>query len=106
VFLILSKECVVSVSHLRAAVAAGDDETLIRYVRLHVGDGDESAGRREVDKAWVQALVVLLDIPDVNRGFVLDTLRTQDRATLAHLFFSLHFHLVQQSGEWIHDGDL
>jgi hypothetical protein len=37
---------------------------------------------------------------------VLETLRTRDRATLSHLFFSLHFHLVRESGEWIHDGDL
>lgn len=95
-----------SLTHLRAAATARDDETLIRYVRLHVGDGDEAAGRREIDKAWVEALSVLLDMPDVDRAFVLDTLRNQDRATLAHLFFSLHFHLVQQSGEWIHDGDL
>jgi hypothetical protein len=94
-----------SLSHLRAAVTAGDDETLIRYVRLHVGDGDEAAGRREIDKAWIEALTVLLDMPVVDRAFVLDTLG-RDRATLAHLFFSLHFHLVQESGEWIHDGDL
>jgi hypothetical protein len=96
----------VSLSHLRTAVAAGDTETLIRYVRLHVGDGDEAAGRREIDKAWVQALIPLLDLPAVDREFVLETLRTKDRATLAHLFFSLHFQLVQESGEWIHDGDL
>ena len=95
-----------SLAHLRAAVKAGDDEALIRYVRLHVGDGDEAAGRREIDKAWRQALVVLLDMPDVDRVFVSETLRTRDPATLAHLFFSLHFHLVHQSGEWIHDGDL
>ena len=95
-----------SLSHLRAALAAGDQQALIRYVRLHVGDGDETAGRKEIDKAWVQALTVLLDMPDVERAFVLDTVRTRDRATLAHLFFTLHFHLVQQSGEWIHDGDL
>ncbi len=95
-----------SLSHLRAAVAAGDDETLIRYVRLHVGDGDEAVGRREIDKAWIQALTVLLEMPDVDRNFVLETLRTCDRATLAHLFFSLHFHLVRESGKWIHDGDL
>ena len=75
---------------MNAAAASGDTEALIRYVRLHVGDGDEAAGRREIDKAWVQY----------------DTLRTRDRATLAHLFFSLHFHLVRESGEWIHDGDL
>jgi hypothetical protein len=96
----------VSLSHLRTAVEAGDTETLIRYVRLHVGDGDEAAGRREIDKAWVQALIPLLDLPAVDREFVLETLRTKDRATLAHLFFSLHFHLVHESGEWIHDGDL
>jgi hypothetical protein len=54
----------------------------------------------------VQALLPLLDVPDVDLQFVLDTLQTQDRATLAHLFFSLHFHLVKQSGDWIHDGDL
>jgi hypothetical protein len=96
----------VSLSHLKTAVEAGDTEALIRYVRLHVGDGDEAAGRREIDKAWVQALIPLLDLPAVDRQFVLETLRTKDRATLAHLFFSLHFHLVHESGEWIHDGDL
>jgi len=95
-----------SLSYLRAAATAGDDEALIRYVRLHVGDGDEAVGRSEIDKAWVQALTVLLDMPDIDRAFVQHVLGTRDRATLAHLFFSLHFHLVQQSGEWIHDGDL
>ena len=95
-----------SLKYLNAAAASGDTEALIRYVRLHVGDGDEAAGRREIDKAWVQALLPLLDLPEVDREFVLHTLRTRDRATLAHLFFSLHFHLVRESGEWIHDGDL
>ena len=95
-----------SLEHLNSAAASGDKDTLIRYVRLHVGDGDEAAGRREIDKAWVQALLPLLELPEVDREFVLDTLRTRDRATLAHLFFSLHFHLVRESGEWIHDGDL
>ena len=95
-----------SLEYLNAVAASGDTGALIRYVRLHVGDGDEAAGRREIDKAWVQALLPLLDLPEVDREFVLDTLRTRDRATLAHLFFSLHFHLVRESGEWIHDGDL
>lgn len=95
-----------SLEYLNTAAASGDTEALIRYVRLHVGDGDEAAGRCEIDKAWVQALLPLLDLPEVDREFVLDTLRTRDRATLAHLFFSLHFHLVRESGEWIHDGDL
>ena len=96
----------VSLEYLKAAAARGDTEALIRYVRLHVGDGDEAAGRREIDKAWVQALLPLLDLPEVDREFVLETLRMRDRATLAHLFFSLHFHLVRESGDWIHDGDL
>jgi len=95
-----------SLAYLKAAAVEGDTGTLIRYARLHVGDGDEEAGRREIDKAWVQALLPLLDLPETDREFVLDTLRTKDRATLAHLFFSLHFHLVKESGEWIHDGDL
>ena len=96
----------VSLPHLKAALAAGDTETLIRYVRLHVGDGDEAAGRTEIDKAWVQALTVLMDMPHVDREFVHETLQTRDAATLAHLFFSLHFTLVRMTGEWIHDGDL
>jgi hypothetical protein len=96
----------VSLPHLKAALAAGDGEMLIRYVRLHVGDGNEDAGRQEIDKAWVQALTVLMDMPEVDQQFVHDTLQTKDPATLAHLFFSLHFTLVRDSGEWIHDGDL
>src|ERR687895_1837232 len=79
-----------SLEYLNAAAASGDPEALIRYVRLDVGDGDEAAGRREIDKAWVQALLPLLDLPEVDRGFVVAEARGQDRATLAHLFFSLH----------------
>ena len=95
-----------SLQYLKDAAAAGDREKLIRYVRLHLGDGDEAAGRREIDKAWVEALVPLLDVPATDRAFILDTLATKDAATLAHLFFHLHFHFVQRSGEWIHDGSL
>lgn len=97
---------VLSLSHLRAAAASGDTEALIRYVRLHVGDGNEEVGRKEIDKAWVQALTVLLEMPEVDREFAHHTLRTKDPATLAHLFFSLHFALVRATGDWIHDGDL
>jgi hypothetical protein len=95
-----------SLRYLTDAVAAGETDKLIRYVRLHLGDGDERRGRDEIDKAWVQALTLLLDVPPTDREFVLETLATRDAATLAHLFFSLHFHLVAQSGEWIHDGNL
>jgi len=96
----------VSLQYLKDAVANGDTEQLIRYVRLHLGDGNEQAGRKEIDKAWVEALKPLLDVPQVDREFIHETLRTKDAATLAHLFFDLHFYLVRQSGEWIHDGNL
>ena len=95
-----------SLQYLKDALAAGETEKLIRYVRLHFGDGNEDAGRREIDKAWTEALLPLLDVPPTDRAFILDTLAAKDAATLAHLFFHLHFHFVQRSGEWIHDGNL
>ena len=95
-----------SLHYLKNAVANNDSDKLIRYVRLHLGDGDEVAGRKEIDKAWVEALKLLLDLPETDRGFILETLEKRDPATLAHLFFHLHFYFVQRSGEWIHDGTL
>ena len=95
-----------SLQYLKEAVAVGDTEKLIRYVRLHLGDGNEAAGRKEIDKAWVEALMLLLDVPETDREFILKTLAEREAATLAHLFFHLHFYLVQRSGEWIHDGTL
>lgn len=95
-----------SVPYLKEALAQGETEKLIRFVRLHLGDGDEAAGRKEIDKAWVEALKLLLEVPPTDREFILETVRTKDPATLAHLFFQLHFYLVQRSGEWIHDGNL
>lgn len=93
-----------SLQHLKEAVASDDREKLIRYVRLHLGDGDEAAGRKEVDKAWTEALKLLLDVPETDREFILGTVKEKDPATLAHLFFQLHFYFVGRSGEWIHDG--
>lgn len=93
-----------SLQYLKEAVDAGDTEKLIRYVRLHFGDGNEENGRREIDKAWIEALKLLLDVPATKREFILQTLAEQDAGTLAHLFFHLHFYFVGRSGEWIHDG--
>jgi hypothetical protein len=93
-----------SLQYLKKAVASNDTESLIRYVRLHFGDGNESAGRGEIDKAWIEALKLLLDVPKTDREFILETLAEKDAATLAHLFFHLHFYFVERSGEWIHDG--
>ncbi|MBA3767533.1 MAG: hypothetical protein M3R15_32035 [Acidobacteriota bacterium] len=95
-----------SLQYLKDADASKDTEKLIRYVRLHLGDGDEAAGRKEVDKAWVEALKLLLDTPPTDREFILQTLAERDAATLAHLFFHLHFYFVKRSGAWIHDGQL
>jgi hypothetical protein len=96
----------VSVPYLKEALAKGETDKLIRFVRLHLGDGNEAVGQKEIDKAWVEALKLLLDVPATDREFILETVRTRDPATLAHLFFQLHFFFVQRSGEWIHDGNL
>lgn len=95
-----------SAQYLNDAIAAGDRERLIRYVRLHLGDGDESVGRAEIDKAWVEALKLLVDVPATNREFILRAVEQQSPETLAHLFFQLHFYFIKRSGEWIHDGQL
>ena len=95
-----------SLEYLKQAMREGDSEKLIRYVRLHFGDGSEEAGRNEIDKAWIEALKLLLDVPETKREFILETLAETDAATLAHLFFHLHFYFVRRSGEWIHDGEL
>lgn len=95
-----------SLQYLKEAVANKEDEKLIRYVRLHLGDGDEATGRKEIDKAWIEALKLLLDVPPTDREFIHEALENQTPATLAHLYFHLHFYLVQHSGAWIHDGTL
>ncbi len=95
-----------SLSYLKEAVENGDSEKLIRYVRLHFGDGNEAQGAKEIDKAWIEALKPLLEVPVTDREFILKTLAETDEATLAHLFFHLNFYFVKKSGEWIHDGEL
>lgn len=93
-----------SVPYLKRAVAEGDTESLIRYIRLHFGDGNEAVGVGEIDKAWVEALKLLLDVPPTDREFIESTIAETEAETLAHLYFRLHFYFVERSGEWIHDG--
>ncbi len=95
-----------SLQYLKEAVANNDTEKLIRYVRLHFGDGNEAAGRKEIDKAWIKALKLLLDVPATDRDFILKTIDEHTAETLAHLYFHLHFYFVKRSGDWIHDGIL
>jgi hypothetical protein len=95
-----------SLAYLKDAIKEGDSEKLIRYVRLHFGDGNEERGAKEINKAWIEALKPMLEIPATDREFILQTLAEKDTPTLAHLFFHLHFYFVARSGEWIHDGNL
>ena len=92
-----------SVPYLREAVTNGDSEKLIRFVRLHLGDGNENVGRKEIDKSWIEALKILLRYEEPDRDLIEQTMR-KDPSTLALLYFYLHFYFIRNSGEWIHDG--
>jgi hypothetical protein len=92
----------VSVPYLKAA-ASGEPEKLIRFVRLHLGDGNEAVGKSEIDKSWIEAIKILLRFQPADLSFIESAL-TQDDSTLALLYFHLHFQLIRKSGEWIHDG--
>lgn len=95
-----------SLPYLKEAIENDDKEKLIRYVRLHFGDGNEEAGKKEIDKSWIEALKLLLESPETDREFIFEALENKDAETLAHLYFSLHFYFIKRSGEWIHDGNL
>ena len=92
-----------SVPYLRDAAAAGDTEKLIRFVRLHLGDGNEEVGGREIDKSWIEAAKILLKDEPVDEGMIARAM-SADESSLALLYFHLHFYLIRKSGEWIHDG--
>jgi hypothetical protein len=92
-----------SVPYLQEAARSGDSEKLLRFVRLHLGDGNENTGRKEIDKSWIEALKILLRYEDTDLTFIEQTMQ-KDESTLALLYFHLHFHLIRKSGEWIHDG--
>lgn len=92
-----------SVPYLKEAAAAGETEKLVRFVRLHLGDGNEQVGRKEIDKSWAEALKILLRGEPVDDARIASVL-TEEESTLALLYFHLHFYLIRKSGEWIHDG--
>src|SRR6266852_5692871 len=92
-----------SVPYLREAAAAGENDKLIRFVRLHLGDGKEDVGRKEIDKSWAEAIKILLRYEPVDESAIASVL-SADESTLALLYFHLHFYLIQKSGEWIHFG--
>jgi len=92
-----------SVPFLKEAANAGETDKLIRFVRLHLGDGNEDVGRKEIDKSWVEAIKILLRYDPVDENTIARVL-SSDESTLALLYFHLHFFLIRKSGEWIHDG--
>jgi hypothetical protein len=92
-----------SVPYLREAAAAGETDKLIRFVRLHLGDGNEDLGRKEIDKSWAEAIKILLRYEPVDESMIASVLAL-DQSTLALLYFHLHFYFIRCSGEWIHDG--
>jgi len=92
-----------SVPYLREAAAAGETDKLIRFVRLHLGDGNEDVGRKEIDKSWAEAIKTLLRYEPVDESMI-ESVLAADESTLALLFFHLHFYFIRKSGEWIHDG--
>lgn len=92
-----------SVPYLRDAASAGETDKLIRFVRLHLGDGNEDLGRKEIDKSWVEAIKILLRYDPTDDSLIARVLAA-DESTLALLYFQLHFWLIRKSGEWIHDG--
>ncbi|MFZ0582868.1 MAG: hypothetical protein WA690_15105 [Candidatus Acidiferrales bacterium] len=92
-----------SVPYLRQAAAQDDLGKLIRFVRFHLGDGNEAVGKEEIDRSWAEAIKILLRDEQVDREFIAGVLETNE-STLALLFFHLHFYFIRRSGRWIHDG--
>ena len=92
-----------SVPYLREAASAGDTEKIIRFVRLHLGDGNKEVGRKEIDKSWIEASKILFKYDPVDQDMI-SRVMSAEESTLALLYFHLHFYLIRKSGEWIHDG--
>lgn len=92
-----------SVPYLQEASAQGDIGKLVRFVRLHLGDGNEAVGKEEIDRSWAEAIKILLRDEPGDREFITQVLGANE-STLALLFFHLHFYFIRRSGRWIHDG--
>jgi hypothetical protein len=47
----MHNKTVMCVTFSKEAVSAGQNDKLNRFVRLHLGDGNEQVGAREIDRA-------------------------------------------------------
>ena len=86
-----------SVPFLREAASAGENDKLVRFVRLHLGDGNEGVGAREIDKSWAEAAKILLRSNQVDDSAIARVLEAGE-STLALLYFHLHSYLIRKSG--------
>src|SRR6266404_4055883 len=97
------RERFMSLPYLLEALHNREDEKVLRFVRLHLGDGNEETGRREINKSWIEAMKVILSQQadaEIDSNLVSAVSESSD-ATKALLFFHLHFSLIRRSGEWI-----
>lgn len=92
-----------SVAYLQEAASREDVGRLVRFVRLHLGDGNEDVGREEIDRSWAETVRILLRDQPVDREFI-GQIMDREESTLALLFYHLHFYFIRKSGRWIHDG--
>ena len=67
-----------SVPFLKEAANAGETDKLIRFVRLHLGDGNEDVGRKEIDKSWVEAIKILLRYDPVDENTIARVLSSEE----------------------------
>ena len=95
-----------AIEYLRDALARGDDAALLRYARLHLGDGNADVGRAEIDRAYVAAIKALMESPATDYERIQTIVAESSTAALAHLFLYAHLELARRSGEWVHDGEL
>ena len=73
-----------------------DTDKLVRFAYQHLGDGDECEGRRQIERAWHAALAHIGEGQVADSHFVSDAIETKDPATLAKLFFQLHFYFARR----------
>jgi hypothetical protein len=93
-----------SVPYLRDAAAAGDTEKLSRFVRLHLGDGNEEVGRREIDKSWIEAAKILLKYEPVDEGMIARAMSADERETIVRAAARSVGLRVDLHG-WLEDGE-
>ncbi len=86
-----------SVPFLREAASAGENDKLVRFVRLHLGDGNEGVGAREIDKSWAEAAKILLRSNPVDDSAIARVLEAGESTSALH-YFHLHFYLIRKSG--------